>query len=648
MLSGSLVGVAVVLRHKERRLPAVVCVLLAVGIAVGGGLLLGGVGSPVEASEFDVNDLPLCGQAVPSRTVTINFEWQPSTVTQIHPYTNIGVAGQVDTGQSFGKDENGLINLYADQFGQAQFSTIGSAMISIGFVIDEQALLNANPSYTHIGVFFLSGTQWEAYGSNNSHIREVGLFEFGLFTAPNTNIVNDEFHIKLVACTSEATCQNTVLPTPTATFTPTPTATPLPPIGYAQVDCVDVTEAKGRIDTERDADQAATYPSGMILGYYEVQADTNDPNISNWYRVTQTQVLHNGQSVHIWVAENDGTINILNIYNPAPTLPPTTPHPNSGCIGMSIPTSTPIPTATPTMPPLPPGAQGVMHVTCYTNILISIGPDYYANARNMPSLSGQIVTQILSGTTLYWYQQQGNWKRVSDYGAYLGSTLWMKDEGNDNDGTDSDGDGLDTDGVLVPGYATLCAQNTLPPPVNVTPYPTSTLHPAFTPVPPGCTLGGSCVNPTWTDDVIIAWVLACESGNDLQQATDIAYVVRARMQAGAFPTQAIDVITQFGQWDCYDAGAQPGTNPNSNMALSLAQALINGTALPTPSHPDIEHALYTQGHGIYAARPEQSQVISDLSFCNPPSYTLSEIYIYHSDINSAGFITVYFGDFPNC
>ena len=41
MLSGSLAGTAIVLRHKDRRIPAVVCVLLVVGIAVGGGLLLG-------------------------------------------------------------------------------------------------------------------------------------------------------------------------------------------------------------------------------------------------------------------------------------------------------------------------------------------------------------------------------------------------------------------------------------------------------------------------------------------------------------------------------------------------------------------------------------------------------------------------------
>ena len=81
MLSGSLVGVAVVLRHKERQIPAVGCVLLAIGVMVGGGFMLGGSPTTVEAYVFDINALPICSQVVASTPTPVppTYTLSPTT-----------------------------------------------------------------------------------------------------------------------------------------------------------------------------------------------------------------------------------------------------------------------------------------------------------------------------------------------------------------------------------------------------------------------------------------------------------------------------------------------------------------------------------------------------------------------------------------
>ena len=101
-------GTAIVLRHKDRRIPAVVCVLLAVGIAIGGGVLIGGQSAGVvSAVGFDPGSLPPCQQQTGNYTLTFNV-FYAEEYGLIEPIT--GMILRVLTPHPFDANVNGGVS----------------------------------------------------------------------------------------------------------------------------------------------------------------------------------------------------------------------------------------------------------------------------------------------------------------------------------------------------------------------------------------------------------------------------------------------------------------------------------------------------------------------------------------------------------
>jgi len=290
-----------------------------------------------------------------------------------------------------------------------------------------------------------------------------------------------------------------------------------------------------------------------------------------------------------------------------------------------LPTYTPTPTSTPTQTPTP-AASSSVHVSCNT----------WANVRTHPSFYGGVVTQYPPGTTLGNYEERfdsrgDRWVRIEPLGPD-GSSLWVKRSN------------------LVEGPNTAgCPSGPTPTPPPIVDQPPREWALAA----PGCRTGEAprCIAPSASDEDVIAFVLACEAGNDPRQATDIAHVIRSRIRAAHFPNTAIDVVKQSGAFECYGTGATAiSPIPTPDRFRDLARALINNDPLPSsPSDPAIHYALFTYGYGPYP-RPEDatSEVVlgnlcplTSALTCNQ----LGGIYISHTQGDS-DFLTVFFSDEP--
>ena len=224
MLSGSLAGTAIVLRHKDRRIPAVICVLLAVGIAVSGGLLIGGQSAGVVSADvFDPGSLPSCAQGINDSFITnIHFNWE-TTDGQTAP-SNASLSLIVKLATFLGNPSH-TYTPTTDTSGIATVDTTTEGWFAakvLELQINTGSLNLAG--YNWILIYKLENGTWQEVGNDT-----VGNFATRNFTFDYT-MNNNQAHFLLRAC-GKATiteCQGLVTPVPP---TPTPTVatdTPIP------------------------------------------------------------------------------------------------------------------------------------------------------------------------------------------------------------------------------------------------------------------------------------------------------------------------------------------------------------------------------------------------------------------------------------
>ena len=303
-----------------------------------------------------------------------------------------------------------------------------------------------------------------------------------------------------------------------------------------------------------------------------------------------------------------------------------------------------VPTATPTTTPEP---FAVYHVKC------GLTPD--ARARTFPTLHGQVVRTFPPGTTLFVFETRltannanedsWSWSRITSYGEYNGLTLWTASSN------------------LDVGVSQSCAQNTPIPATAITPFPTPTR--TFPIVPPGCATGRLCphTSPNAAAADILAFVLACEAGNDTEDATALAHLIRNRANSGTYADDVYNVIRQSGQWQCYMEGATEtsGLITFSNIPepiKAIAQQLLNNQPLPTAfAQPIQQLGLYTYGAGPYPLAPTPTPstytVIANLSQdnqgpCKLDVTKLTNIYLAHTPLGTRAYTTIYFADDHKC
>ena len=201
-----------------------------------------------------------------------------------------------------------------------------------------------------------------------------------------------------------------------------------------------------------------------------------------------------------------------------------------------------------------------------------------------------------------------------------------------------------------------------------------------------------------TDEEILAYILACESGYEIQAARDIAYVIRSRMMSDSFRNtwQNIDntwqgIIRHQYAWQCWgDAAAVAAYNDATGARLDtinlIKQEIVPSVAkLPSgglgtlafaPSNPKIEYALYTLGDALYGVPPKTEndeitayrsdpingkllpqqivqRIATNFSGAWVPNSCFSEtilqrIYIDHSRLTDSDLVTVFFTEPTNC
>lgn len=183
---------------------------------------------------------------------------------------------------------------------------------------------------------------------------------------------------------------------------------------------------------------------------------------------------------------------------------------------------------------------------------------------------------------------------------------------------------------------------------------------------------GFVLYPTQDTDLNkVAFILNCEAGGDIQQARNIAEVIRSRMIIG--DASAVGVV-QSSEWDCFTCGSRIPWDGNAEI-LALAEALVRLGDGKWPLDPlpesgdlldDIESALYTVGvhfPEFINDLPEEDEeeqkskvlraVIGlyrntnpDRIIRNDAEHRLQRIYVGATGPNGVGFITVFFTSFP--
>lgn len=308
---------------------------------------------------------------------------------------------------------------------------------------------------------------------------------------------------------------------------------------------------------------------------------------------------------------------------------------------------TPTPTSTPESP------LGVVHVSCNLSTdFPSARPKGYAVVRNFPSFDGEVRVYIAQGANFNYYEEQpdypsngvspSSWLRLTPNNLLdNGQHQWVRRSVN---GINIIENGFADESCAVSSGNRLHPTGYAP---TATPASSASVSASLCNTN-ACAVGNTTCPPQSNAEDIIAFVLACESGNDFAQAVDIAHVIRNRTLAGGrFGETALEVVTEAGEFDCWICGSSSPISPSASFK-DLASSLVNnnGASLPMASSPDIQRkALYFQGNGIYTENPEQSNVISDLSFCEAD---LNNIYVGHSNRNSNGFLTAFFSDAPQC
>ncbi|MEP7284736.1 MAG: hypothetical protein ABI947_03075 [Chloroflexota bacterium] len=325
----------------------------------------------------------------------------------------------------------------------------------------------------------------------------------------------------------------------------------------------------------------------------------------------------------------------------------------NGARKLLVPCQVETPTATPTLVPTT-EPFAVYHVKCNLSIP--------AKARSFPSLDGQTIRTFPQGTTLFVFEshldRDGNeWRRVTGYDEFDSRTLWIREDVLDNGDASPSATGCNTLTPAVP-YTPI-------PPTAITPYPTSTISTGLVPVSPGCKTGNDCPLQTGSpsNQDIVAFVLACESGNNSSDANDIAYVIRNRSKSATYAGIIVNVVKESGQWQCYMEGAAPSanlsnlSNINSDI-VTIANDLLNYQPLPAPSVPGIDkYGLYTYGAGPYTTadrdQTTDSTIIANLTIdhngpCHLSEGRLTSIYIYRRHFGDSLYTTVFFSDDPGC
>ena len=202
MLSGSLAGTAIVLRHKDRRMPAVVCVLLAVGIAVSGGLLLGGQSAGVvSADNFDPSSLPPCQQAGGSPT--------PTATTHPANYCKLLVENNT------GNEQVGFYTSEIDALNQPNASSYADS--------EDELFLDFKSSYSNVYHIYI-------HVEMPSSVVHYGL-NYWINTSSGVVLVSGDCNSLPEYGTTPTPTIPTITPggpTLTPSVTPSPTATPAP------------------------------------------------------------------------------------------------------------------------------------------------------------------------------------------------------------------------------------------------------------------------------------------------------------------------------------------------------------------------------------------------------------------------------------
>ncbi len=173
----------------------------------------------------------------------------------------------------------------------------------------------------------------------------------------------------------------------------------------------------------------------------------------------------------------------------------------------------------------------------------------------------------------------------------------------------------------------------------------------------------------------LTYILSCESGYDLNQAQEIAYVIRSRMISDQFPNTALGVVQQLNQFECwgnpggvsnYANVVQQGTNPAALRVVNTIRAEVvpELIALPegglgdlsfNPFEDKIRYALFTLGtntnnlsQGSSANTAITALLNSGQFNCDKTQNELEDVFIAVSGPNAAGFSTFYFADENEC
>jgi hypothetical protein len=393
----------------------------------------------------------------------------------------------------------------------------------------------------------------------------------------------------------------------------------------------------------------------------------------HWIRLEHFEDTGNARIKLEW-QQGTGTRSVIpvgNLYSVFPGLD-SCPAPGSAALNPNSPqalaplcqVASPTPTLTPTPSPTPTGTAEpfeVWHVSCNVNGGV-------ARARNFPSFGGQFIRMYPAGTTLFVFESRvgadgTTWKRVTGYeqASYSGysHTLWIAQNYQ----------GI----ILEQGQASACSQLTPVSNNSITPQPTATQVYISVPVCADLQPGYNCpITSSSTDVEVVTFVLACESGNDILEAIDIAFAIRNRMKSGLFTGTARQVVSagslQSGvytyQFQPYGQGCPAPISPLTSIG-SLAELLVTqANNLPNNNLPGFSpgigstlagmrwYSLYFVGIAINPATTTMTPstvinlMIQQIPSCSPQQ----PAYIGYSPFgaNLPSYTTVHFSDDPGC
>jgi hypothetical protein len=210
--------------------------------------------------------------------------------------------------------------------------------------------------------------------------------------------------------------------------------------------------------------------------------------------------------------------------------------------------------------------------------------------------------------------------------------------------------------------------------VDHTPYYNITVTPTLQQLLISCPSGNNCPhladynsNPNTPNVNVLAFVLACEAGNNYDDALNIAWIFRNRMRSALYRSTVWDIMRQPDQWDCFHVGSLPNAPVTSYAVINpqilvLAQNMItyNGNIFQVPTldaHQIIRYyGLFTYGVGPFDTLLSEiplsdllDRLIANIQAqgqCPHDRAVLEDLIIEYSRLQGRAFTTVFFTDSP--